>query len=444
MLIQDNLSEQLVVGLMLNSNEAVVKGLTLLTEEHFENPSFRMTFQAIKSLKDKNTEINLYSVKGELIVLGNPLSLDDIINIEDKFYFEEKMNSLIEILEDRRSRRESLKKIKDLEKRLKLDNAPYSEIIKDVTAISSDIIQTTDQVVYAKNYREYRESIVKIRQNTEPIKTGFTDLDEQLTYKLAVGELSIIAARPANGKSALKSNIIMNQASSGIGVASYALEQTMAVETDRFDSIRTGIPLIEIAQFEKWAKTDPRWEVLINSWEEQKEWNYIPAIEGTGKSLIQIKHELRSLAESGIKIVFFDLFDRLKEIGGSTANKAQTISSALNHFLEWAKQYKQHYCLLVQLNREMLKRKGDPKPRIDDLKDSGGYEEFARTILLLHYPRAYDRSLINSNLEVQIAKQSNGPLEKFEFYFNPDTLKLSGAEQTSLNFKRMNMKKDDN
>lgn len=442
MLLHDNLTEQLVIGLMINSNDATIKGITTLTDEHFENPSFRMTFKAIKNLKNKSLEVNTYSVKGELITMGNPLSLDDIINIEDKFYFEEKMDSLIEILQDRKSRRESLFRIQELENRLKLDNTPYQEIIKDINSIASDHIQTKNQIITASNYADYRKSVVTERETTIPIKTGFSEIDEILTYKLALGEISIIAARPQNGKSAFKANILVNQAENGVGIANYALEQTIAVETDRIDSIRTGIPITEIAQFDKWSKTDPRWEILNASWEAQKNWNYIPAIEGTGKTLMEIKHELRGFAEDGIQLVFFDLFDRLKEVGSATANKAQTITAALNHFLEWSKLYKQHYCLLVQLSREVTKRKGSPEPRIEDLKDSGGFEEFARTILLLHYPRAYDKTLINSNLEIKIAKQSNGPLKDIELYFNAETLKLSGGEFRTLNFKSVKVETD--
>lgn len=225
--------------------------------------------------------------------------------------------------------------------------------------------------------------------------------------------------------SGLKSNFIKRMCQSGIGVVSYALEQTLEVEADRMEALVGGLNILDIADNKFWKPDDFRWIKIREAREEIATWNY-HLIEGISKTSLQISSELRQLKKEGVQIVFFDLFDRLGEISGATANKAQAITRALQLLLAAAKTIKIHICLLVQINRDAAKRK-DKRPQLSDLKDSGGYEEFARLVLLLHYPRSYDESIVENDLEVKIAKQNNGPLKTLILRTKPEQLEVLGS-----------------
>src|SRR5439155_19595971 len=63
---------------------------------------------------------------------------------------------------------------------------------------------------------------------------------------------------------------------------------------------------------------------------------------------------------------------------------------------------------LAQVNRSSEDR-GDHKPRLADLRESGAIEQDADTVLLLHRPGKYDGGAEDDKIEVLIEKQRNGP-----------------------------------
>jgi replicative DNA helicase len=436
-LLSDSLSERLIIGTMIRFPEAVIKGLSILTEDHFDDPGYQYCFKAIKRLVERDQTVDIYSMRVELSNYGNPLSLDEIVNIQEKFFVPEAFESLMATLEDVKKRRETTIKLRGFIDRLKTDTDGYDDIIKDLPmVISEDVVLEDETHIIASNYREARKKMIEDAKVRKPILTGFDEIDDILTYKLPLGEISVIAARPQNGKSLVKANFIVNQCKAGVGVANYALEQTKRVESDRIDALVSGLSIKnDLAWIDKWASDDARWDKLNPAWDEIQKWNY-HLLDGNGKSDSQIQNELRFLASEGVEIVYFDLFDRLASINSSSMNTAQRVKNTLNKFLTWSKRFNQHYCLLVQINREAMKQKGDIRPKIHHLKESGAYEEFARLILLLHNPSAHDNTLLNSPLEIDIAKQNNGPLVRIELPLDRETLKLkSNNDIRGTNFK---------
>jgi replicative DNA helicase len=426
MLLNDPISEQIAVGMMVNNYDAALKGVSELDRDCFDNVNLRIAFDAIKNLVERNSKVDIYQVNGEISSMGKVLSIEDLVNIEDKYYFEEKFDSIIEILIDRKNRRTAMKGFKKIEDRLMNDTTDFSEIVKDVGDIYS--VKNDSGIITPENYIETRKRHDREKMDRDPIYVNLPEIDDILTTNFGYGEISILAARPQNGKSALKSNFIVEMAKNHIGVANYALEQTPETESERIESLLTGIPAQDLARSYLWSSNDPRWSRIYQAREEISKWNY-HLIEGTNKSFMQIKNELRALKRDGLRIAFFDLFDRIKDVGKATVNKAQVVSSIMNSSLEVAKELKIHLCYLVQINREAAKKK-DKRPALHELKESGAYEEYARVVMLLHYEAAYQPELANSPLEVSIAKQNNGRRATFQFNFDPNTMKVTSRESS--------------
>ncbi|HLD98206.1 MAG TPA: DnaB-like helicase C-terminal domain-containing protein [Candidatus Nanoarchaeia archaeon] len=432
-MIEDFLSEQLAVGLMLNSREAAFKGIGELDDGDFANPNFIVVFRAIRKVIEQQKEVDIFSVNSMLENMGKPLSLEELFNIEDKFYVEEKFDSIIEILHDKKNRRITDQKLKEVSKRLNNDNTSFDTIIRDIDSVF-DTKTYSSNVVSGTNYLEFRAQQDKEKRERKWILTGFEEIDNILTYKISRGEISVIAARPSNGKSALKTNLIKNMCEQGVGVVNYALEQTMEVESDRLESLVSGIPGQFIVDCHIWEDTDFRKIKLMEAREKIATWNY-HLIEGISKSLAEIKSELRMLKRKGIEIAFFDLFDRIKDVVNSTSNKAQQVTKCLTEMLAIAKELNIHICVIVQLNRDLTKRKS-MIPQLSDLKDSGAYEEVARTVFFLHYPKAHDRKLVESNITWIIAKQNNGPLFEMDIPFQEDIGKFISKDPSNQGIKK--------
>jgi replicative DNA helicase len=89
-----------------------------------------------------------------------------------------------------------------------------------------------------------------------------------------------------------------------------------------------------------------------------------------------------------------------------------------------AKDYRTHFCMLHQISRRSEERK-DKRPEKEDLKGSGGFEEFPDLILLLHRPKAYKQFRIKDEIELTIAKQRDGqPKLTVVAEFIPDISRL--------------------
>jgi replicative DNA helicase len=77
---------------------------------------------------------------------------------------------------------------------------------------------------------------------------------------------------------------------------------------------------------------------------------------------------------------------------------------------------------LAQLNRESETRQ-DKKPRLADLRESGGIEADADTVLLLHRPEETGTS---DRLDILIAKQRNGPTGEISVRFIRELMRVEG------------------
>src|SRR5207247_4024602 len=62
----------------------------------------------------------------------------------------------------------------------------------------------------------------------------------------------------------------------------------------------------------------------------------------------------------------------------------------------------------AHVNRSSEDR-GNHKPRLSDLRESGAIEQDADTVLMLHRPGMYEGGSEDNIIEVLIAKQRNGP-----------------------------------
>lgn len=434
MIVYDNQYEQLAIGLMINNQDAAYYGLANLESDHFFDPNFKIAFVAIDNLSKKSKKIDIYSVNEEIKTLGKVFSLDELLSIEDRFYLQEKFDTIIDALKDRKKKRLAIQSLDIIKSDLQTSTKDYEDLIKGVGDLYQISKERSEDVLSKDNYIQIREKHDEDKRTKVPIYTGYHSLDSRLTYKLSTKEISVIGARPSNGKSAFKANLIRNFGVQNIGTVSYALEQSMEVESDRLESIVSGVPLKDIIDMKYWKPGDERRDKLNEARKEISNWNYY-TISGFNKTLAEFKGELRFLKSEGIKIVFWDLFDRMKEITRAHANKAQVVTNILNQALALANELDMHFCMLVQLSRDTVKKRKDNKPTISDLKDSGGYEEVARTIFLLHYQRHYDPTLQTSFLEVKVGKQANGGTFNQTFTLDVDTLKITDTDSAPRGLK---------
>jgi replicative DNA helicase len=87
---------------------------------------------------------------------------------------------------------------------------------------------------------------------------------------------------------------------------------------------------------------------------------------------------------------------------------------------------------LAQLNRELEKR-GNKRPMMSDLRDSGALEQDADVILFIYRDEVYHADSPNKNIaEILIAKQRNGPVGKIELMFSAEHTRFENILPRSM------------
>jgi len=394
-------------------------------------PSSIKVFKIIRELSIANRLIEVDSVKVEI----------DDLKIEDEEFFNHCIRAafpidliFVEVFIERAYLRIGCDKLSKLIK----TKICYKEFIQEVDKIrnSISILNKDDKEFLPGSFLDKRLAILQRREEVKQIFFGIPPLDELIQRGQRKREISVIAARSTIGKSLFRSNLIKIQCGLGFKIAAMATEQTSEVETDRIDSLITGIPLTEIENSRLWKADDERITQIINANKMiDEKWKYYLHV-NRNITTVEFANWLRRLVdkERGIDVCYIDLFDKFIDVNISE-NKASKTSEKLGYMNQLAEELDIHLCLIVQINREVRKEKGF-KPKIWHLKDSGAYEEIARLILLLHREKYYNSSARENILEVNVGKQSNGPAGDgitTPLILNENTLELTWQQRTNPN-----------
>lgn len=236
------------------------------------------------------------------------------------------------------------------------------------------------------------------------VQTGYPSLDK-MTLGLHPGELVVLGARPAMGKTALALNIAYNMAKVGSPVGLFSLE--MASE-QLLDRLVCQIAKVDQTKFRGgWLNQEERHRVML-AIEEIKD---LPLFidDSLPVTLKSIHRKARQMQDDhGLAAVFIDYL-QLMTVRGKE-NRNLEIGAITRGSKILAKELSIATVMLSQLSRDSEKRGGTMRPMPSDLRDSGSIEQDADMIWLLHRPEVYkpDDSSLAGIAEVIIAKQRNG------------------------------------
>jgi replicative DNA helicase len=237
------------------------------------------------------------------------------------------------------------------------------------------------------------------------VPTGFTDLDAY-THGLHPGQLVIVAARPAVGKSTFALDLARNASvKHNQATIFFSLEMGRAEIAMRLMSAESSIYL---QSMRKGTVTDADWTRLAAV---RGRINDAPLYidDSPNMSLVEIRAKCRRLAQQvDLKLVVID-YIQLMSSGKKVESRQQEVSEFSRALKLLAKELGLPVVALSQLNRQAEQAK-DKKPELSHLRESGSLEQDADVVVLLHregiyekdHPRAGEADLI-------LAKQRNGP-----------------------------------
>lgn len=246
------------------------------------------------------------------------------------------------------------------------------------------------------------------------VSTGWADLD-RATRGLEPGTLTVVAARPSMGKTALGVQLASHVAGSGVAVAVFSLEMSAGSLGMRLlsafgrvdhDHIRTG------------QLADDEWPRLTSAGSQ------IAALalhieDQSGLTVADIATKSRKLhrEHGGLGLILIDYLG-LIEFGARVENQNIGIGAITRRLKGLAKSLNVPVVLLAQLNRDVEKRP-NKRPMMSDLRDSGSIEQDADLIAFIYRDEVYNTNSNEKGIaEIGIAKQRNGPTGVVRLAFN--------------------------
>lgn len=268
--------------------------------------------------------------------------------------------------------------------------------------------------------QELQELSDKSRRITG-LASGFNDLDF-LTGGFQPGEVTIVAARPSVGKSAIALNIATHVAEQGGAVGLFSLEMTSRTLTNRLIASTARVNLRHVMTG---AATEEELTEIKHAFDAIRK---LPIyIDDTSRSTItQLRSKAVQLhAEKKLALVIIDYLQLVRGMGRD--NRAQEVGDVSAGIRAIAKDLGVPIVALAQLSRDVEKEKGR-EPRLSDLRESGQIEADADAVLLMHRPSDGDEESRNAySVKFNLAKHRNGPTGRFKLVFLPGVTRFEDA-----------------
>jgi replicative DNA helicase len=237
------------------------------------------------------------------------------------------------------------------------------------------------------------------------VPTGNTDLDA-LTNGLHPGQMVIIAARPAIGKSTIALDICRNAAiRNNQAAVIFSLEMGRTEITMRMLSAEAGVSLKHMREG---SLRDDEWQRIVGASGRAHD---APLFidDSPNMSMMEIRAKCRRLKQNNdLKLVAVDYL-QLMTSGKRVESRQQEVSEFSRALKLLAKEIEVPVIAVAQLNRGPEQR-GDKKPMMSDLRESGSLEQDADVVMLLHREDAYEKEHPRAGeADIIVAKQRSGP-----------------------------------
>jgi replicative DNA helicase len=246
------------------------------------------------------------------------------------------------------------------------------------------------------------------------LQTGFARLDE-MTLGFHAGELIILAARPAQGKTALAMNIATNVAERNNAVAVFSLEMSRESLLTRIVCSRARVDQMKFRA--GYLNADERHRLQRAFGEVCDMPLFIDDHADAGLKAIHRKvSEMRSRV-GGLGLVVIDYLQLMNP--GKKENRTQEVGALSRGLKLMAREFKVPFLVLSQLSRAPEQRLGNHRPQLSDLREGGGIEQDADVVAFIFREEVYkpDNPELRGLAELIVSKQRNGPTGKVRLTF---------------------------
>lgn len=415
-------AEQSVLGAMMLSKDAINDVTEEIRGDDYYRPAHETIHNAIIDLYSRGEPVDALTVAAELKRTG------ELNRIGEASYLHTLIASVVTAANAgyyARIVRERAQLRRLVEAGTRIVQLGYAEAGGDV----DDIVDEAQSEVFAvserRNTQDYvsfseladpllneLEDIEQNKDSTRGIPTGIIDLDK-LTTGLQPGQMIIVAARPAMGKSTLALNFLRSCAIRHQRTAViFSLEMSRDEIGMRLLSAESGVMFSKMRKGQMDQRDWQRVTKTIASVSEAP--LYID--DSPNMALNEIRSKCRRLKQQhDLSLVVVDYL-QLMTSGKRVESRQQEVSEFSRALKLLAKELEVPVVAVAQLNRGPEQRT-DKKPMLADLRESGSLEQDADVVMLLHRPDYYNEEERPGEGDIIVAKHRNGPTETLPVAF---------------------------
>lgn len=422
-------AEMAVLGGILLRNEALDQVRDLLAPEDFYIAAHQYIFRATITLYDRGDPIDPITLRNELKAMSR---LDDIggtsyINrLLEEVHTTANIGDYTRIVAENALLRRMLNTTYEIQGMVFDQRSDEGEMLEvgEVLDRSQHIVFEVARESVRTPYESLEEvineslSFIDERMTSDSAlaghSTGYADLDNQ-TNGFKPGELIILAARPAMGKTSLALNIATNIAIlENLPVLFFSLEMS---------SVQIGLRLmcshakVHISKVLKGEANEEEYARLSKSAGVLAELPiYIEDSGGTNMNSIRAKARRLKAEKGGLGLVVIDYMQLLASVRHYDSRERE-IATMSRSFKVLAKDLEVPVMALSQLNRQLESRE-DKRPRPSDLRESGSLEQDADMVMFVYRDVIYHPETEDPDLaELIIGKQRSGPTGTLKMVF---------------------------
>ncbi len=391
-----------VIGCVLIDNKSLYTVYNVLRPEMFESEFCQDTYAEMLAMYDQGENINLMSLSQ---ALENHKWPPEQIAEELKLCVSAAPTSvLIKSYADAIVKDFKARTARELFQRVSLKPADINDTIAEVLTRLEELQgnQKAKSKCLKQIVKENRGHYFNDRVGEGLVKTGFYHLDDCLGG-LEGGDITIIAARPGGGKSAIVTQMIGQMAKKGCKVGYFNLEMNESQVYERFVARMAELSLTRVRRAKSFLGGE---EEKFNK--ANDEMSGLNVVVSTGSSTVsEIRAESRHQQFDVIVIDYLQIIKADRKFN----NRASEVGEISKSIKALARELNVPIILLSQLNR-VSELRDTKEPTMSELRESGDIEQDASNIILL-WNLSEDRSL--KGLKVEKQRQGETMKEGLEF-----------------------------
>ncbi|MBR3524769.1 MAG: replicative DNA helicase [Lachnospiraceae bacterium] len=427
-------AEAAVLGGLYIDNSQIPTVMDILPDPAmFYNRTYGSIYEAMVSLHRKAMAIDMVTLQDKLKEMNVPpevVSAEFLRDVITAVPTAANVKYYANIVAEKSLMRDLLDVTESITEDCYSGNKEVNELLEETERSVFGVVQKrsvgritpTDRIVMRS--LEMIDQAARTTGEVTGLASGFTDLDHK-TAGFQPGNLILVAARPAMGKTSLVlsmlHNIVVKQQKPAL---MFSLEMNENELMNRLLSMDSGV---NSQKFKTGELSEADWELLAESGGTMA---HSPIyLNDTATTLGDISSISRKLkAEKDIRLVVIDYLQLMNSTSRRAESRQQEISEISRGLKLLAKELAIPVIALSQLSRGVESRT-DHRPMLSDLRESGAIEQDADMVLFIYRDEVYNADSDKKGYaEIIIAKQRSGPIGTVELVWLPDLTQFKNKE----------------